>query len=240
MTTPLQKNNFSEEAKGILLVNKPVGKTSFSLVGCLRKRLGVKKIGHAGTLDPFASGVMVMLIGREYTRLSDKFLCQDKEYEARIYLGESTDTFDCEGKVLQKCEKVPSLQEIEEVSRFFQGEISQIPPMFSAKKIGGKKLYELARKGQVIERSPVKIIVQLSILQYDYPHLDIRVCCSKGTYIRSIADDFGKMLGCFGHLSALKRVRSGEYHIDDCIDGTLLQSTDPANERYLKTKLRIY
>lgn len=213
--------------QGILLVNKPRGKTAFSLVGALRRILKVKKIGHAGTLDPFATGVMVMLVGTPYTRLSDSFLSKDKEYRAQIRLGVSTDTYDCDGQVTHNSAVVPTLEQIQAAVGHFQGEIEQIPPMFSAKKINGKKLYELARKGKTVERAPVKIRVETKVESYEYPYLNIAVSCSKGTYIRSIAHDLGNMLGCGGHLEALQRVRSGSFHLADCVDGELLFGTNP-------------
>jgi len=226
MTSELNKTSAIETSTaGILLVNKPIGKTSFSLVGVLRRILGDKKIGHAGTLDPFATGVMVMLIGRDYTKLSDQLLLSDKEYIAEVRLGIATDTYDCDGEIVQESPIVPTLLEIEQAISHFQGEIEQIPPMYSAKKINGKKLYDLARKGEVVERKPCKVTLTTEILEYNYPHLRIRVKCTKGTYIRSIAFDLGNMLGCFAHLSNLQRTASGYFKIDECLDGTLL---DPA------------
>jgi tRNA pseudouridine55 synthase len=222
----LPQNPNSDIFEGILLVNKPRGKTSFSLVAALRKRLGVQKIGHAGTLDPFATGVMVMLIGKTYTRLSDQFLMQDKEYIAELKLGIATDTHDLEGKILMTSDAIPSLQEIHSVIQQFQGEIDQIPPMFSAKKVQGRKLCDLARKGQHIERKPVRITVGITVIDYSYPSLIIKVDCSKGTYIRSLAHDIGLILGCGAHLISLKRLRSGLFHLDQCIDGELLNSVD--------------
>lgn len=210
------------EPQGILLVNKPRGKTAFSLVACLRRILGVKKIGHAGTLDPFATGVMVMLIGKSFTRLSDSFLGADKEYVGRIHLGITTDTFDCDGEIQEKSSLIPSPEELNQALSYFQGEIDQIPPMFSAKKQNGKKLYELARKGQTVERQPVKVKVQTRLLHYEYPYATIAVTCSKGTYIRSLAHDLGCRLGCGGHLVDLQRVRSGDFRLEDCCDGALL------------------
>lgn len=216
-----------QESHGVLLVDKPVGKTAFSLVGILRRILGIKKIGHAGTLDPFATGVMVMLVGKSMTKLSDQFLCQDKEYVARVHLGVSTDTYDCDGQVLMTSDKIPTEEEIKAVLQKFQGEVEQTPPMFSAKKVNGKKLYELARKGKMIERQPSKVFLETEYLNYIYPNLDIRVKCSKGTYIRSIAHDLGQLLGCGAHLSSLRRTRSGQFKIEDCIDGSqLFQSLD--------------
>lgn len=210
------------EPHGILLVDKPPGKTSFNLVARLRRHLGVKKIGHAGTLDPFATGVMVMLVGRTYTRLSDQLLCQDKEYAGTLKLGIATDTYDCEGKILSESPYIPTHKELEDVLTKFQGEISQIPPMYSAKKIQGKKLYELARKGQTVERAPVLVRCAITLESYVYPFVKVNVACSKGTYIRSLAHDIGEALGCGAHLSSLRRLRSGQFCLKDCIDGKLL------------------
>lgn len=218
--------NPAKEPQGILLVDKPVGKTSFSLVSALRKRLGVKKIGHAGTLDPFATGVMVMLIGKNFTRLSDQLLCQDKEYVAQIRFGITTDSYDCDGETIATSDIIPTLAQLEEALTHFQGEIDQIPPMFSAKKVNGKKLYELARKGTEIERQPVKVRVAITLISYEYPFAHIRVSCSKGTYVRSLAYDIGKMLGCGGHLSQLRRTRSGAFRIEDCVDGSKLNDPE--------------
>lgn len=214
--TPLH-NLIPKPIEGILLVDKPKGPTSFSLVQTLRKRLGVKKIGHAGTLDPFATGVMVMLIGRRYTRLSDHFLCNDKEYVAEVRLGITTDTYDSEGQIILQSSHIPSFDEIQTVLKEFQGEIDQIPPMYSAKKKEGKKLYELARKGQEVARDPVKITLQTSFVRYEYPILELHISCSKGTYIRSIAYDLGLKLGCGAHLTNLRRTRSGKFNLKDCI-----------------------
>lgn len=203
--------------EGILLIDKPIGITSFGLVARLRKLLNVQKIGHAGTLDPFATGVMVMLIGRNYTRLSDTFLCQDKEYRAVLKLGEATDTHDCEGTVISTSDMVPTLEDINAAIEQFQGEIEQTPPMFSAKKIGGKKLYELARQGIEVERKSVQITVRINIVSYAYPYLTFDVSCTKGTYVRSIGHDLAAVLGCGGHLTELRRIRSGSFEIEKCI-----------------------
>lgn len=219
-------NSVTSAKEGILLVNKPKGWTSFKLVAILRKRLGIQKIGHAGTLDPFATGVMVMLIGRSYTRLSDQFLSKDKEYRAEVYLGTTTDTYDSEGQVITQSPVVPDQQMIEAALKEFQGEISQVPPMFSAKKVNGKKLYELARQGKEIERAPVKVQVEITLMDYQYPYLHLYVKCSKGTYIRSLAHDLGQKLQCGAHLSNLERSRSGEFQLASCIDGNLLNEPD--------------
>lgn len=220
----------SPKNEGILLINKPSGKTSFSLVAQLRKILGVRKIGHAGTLDPFATGVMVLLIGRNYTRLSDRFLNTDKQYFATLRLGIATDSHDCDGETIAESDLVPTMEQIDEAIAAFQGELEQIPPMFSAKKIGGKKLYELARKGKTIERASQKIHVKTEFLAYEYPYLSLRFNCSKGTYIRTLAHDIGGMLGCGAHLSQLCREKSGPFKIEDCIDGTLLANPEIKTE----------
>jgi tRNA pseudouridine55 synthase len=210
-------NKNQESPQGILLVNKPRGKTSFSLVSLLRKVTKERTIGHAGTLDPFATGVMVMLIGRSFTKLSNQFLNQEKEYQATVCLGIATDSFDCDGQETSRSAHIPTLEDIQTALSRFQGEILQTPPMFSAKKVEGKKLYELARKGITIERKAVPVVVKTEFLSYVYPHLELKVTCSKGTYIRSIAHDLGELLGCGAHLSALKRLRCGEFSIDQCV-----------------------
>lgn len=209
---------------GILLVDKAPGATSFQLVAQLRKLTGVQKIGHAGTLDPFATGVMVLLIGRDFTRRSDEFLSSDKKYRATLTLGIATDTFDKDGQIVSQRDRIPSLEEITRALLPFQGEILQVPPMFSAKKIKGQKLYDLARKGITVERAPVKVTVATQLIQYEYPYLTIEVECTKGTYIRSIASELGEILGCGAHLSSLIRLRSGSFTLDQCIAQSLLKT----------------
>lgn len=221
-----KKTYQSHSLGGILLVNKPKGDTSFHLVARLRRLTGIRKIGHTGTLDPFATGVMVLLLGRDFTRLSDQLLAQDKEYIAEVRLGIATDTFDSEGTELSSSTTIPSTEEIEKTIQLFQGEIQQIPPMYSAKKIGGKKLYDLARSGKTVERQPMNVRVQIHILSYRYPHLHLRIACSKGTYIRSLAHDIGRVLKCGAHLSELQRVRNGNYTLEQCVDGALLHTAD--------------
>ncbi len=225
--------------QGVLLVNKPQGKTSFSLVAALRKILGVKKIGHAGTLDPMATGVMVMLIGSHFTRLSNRFLNDDKEYIAEITLGAETDTYDAEGSIVSTSSLIPTEKDIETVLQEFQGDILQVPPMYSAKKINGRKLYELARQGREVEREAVKVNIQALMQGYDYPIVKLHIKCSKGTYVRSIAHDLGKKLGCGAHLSALSRVRSGKFHLSDCIDGGMLNIPSVETKAILENSLRM-
>lgn len=214
-----------QNLQGILPIDKPPGRTSFSLVSQMRRITGVQKIGHTGTLDPFATGVLVLLIGKKYTRLSDTLLASEKRYTATLHLGITTDSYDIDGTVLAESPHIPSLQDIEQALSHFQGTILQTPPMFSAKKVNGKKLYELARKGIEIERHPVPVTLHTTLISYGYPYLKIDVHCSKGTYIRSLAHDMGQMLGCGAHLSALTRVQNGVYTLAQCCDGARL--SDP-------------
>jgi len=214
-------NNLSQERgllEGILLVDKPPGKTSFHLVHTLRRITGVQKIGHAGTLDPFATGVMVMLIGRSMTKLADSFLTDDKQYLATFTLGYESDTYDLDGTLTPISSIEPSRQEICDVLASFQGEIQQIPPMYCAKKVKGKKLYELARQGITIERAPCLVTVDIKLVEYNYPHLTLNITCSKGTYIRSLAHDIGKKLQTGSYVEKLVRLRSGDFFLADCLD----------------------
>jgi tRNA pseudouridine55 synthase len=208
--------------EGILPICKPKGKTSFSLVSMLRKLTNVRTIGHAGTLDPFADGVMVLLIGKRFTQLSNRFLNQDKEYRATVQLGITTDSYDIEGQITSQSPYIPTLAEVEEALLKFQGTILQTPPMFSAKKVEGKKLYELARKGITIERQAVPVTLHVELISYAYPYLELHVKCSKGTYIRSLAYDMGVELTCGAHLFALTRTRSGTVSLSACCDGQRL------------------
>jgi tRNA pseudouridine55 synthase len=220
--------------EGILPICKPKSKTSFSLVYILRRLTGIRTIGHAGTLDPFAEGVMLLLIGKKFTTLSNRFLNQDKEYVATLHLGITTDTYDTEGQVLQQSTDVPTLSQIQEALLKFQGTILQVPPMFSAKKVEGKKLYELARKGITIERQAVPVTLHINLIEYSYPYLTLKVQCSKGTYIRSLAYDLGVELGCGAHLCTLTRTRSGAFSLEECCDGARLMESGYDWARYLK------
>ena len=201
---------------GILLVDKPKDKTSFYLVHVLRKITGVQKIGHAGTLDPLATGVMVMLIGSNYTRKTPLLIKHGKEYETTVLLGKASDTYDIQGEVQEISSKIPSLTEIESHLTKFQGKILQIPPMFSAKKQNGKKLYELARKGIEVERPAVEVEVTVKIISYEYPYLKLSISCSSGTYVRSIAHDLGMMLETGGLVYDLIRIKSGPFLLSEC------------------------
>lgn len=199
-----------------ILINKAKGISSFKAVAYLRKVTNIRKIGHAGTLDPMAEGLLIVAIGRESTRRINQFAKLDKEYIANIYLGKSTDTYDKEGKILREYTgKAIDLKEIEKVIKSFLGEIEQIPPMYSAKKYKGKKLYELARKGiEVKRKASIVNILEIEILNYQWPNLEIRVKCSKGTYIRSLAKDIGDKLKTGAYLEELKRTRIGNYTLN--------------------------
>ena len=223
--------------EGVLLVDKEKGKTAFYLVKVLRKLSGIQKIGHAGILDPFATGVMVMLIGRSYTKIADRFLLDDKEYIATLKLGEETTTFDCDGSLKRSSSYIPTLEEIQKALEAFQGKILQTPPMFSAKKVNGQKLYLLARKGIEIERKPVEIELTSKLIDYSYPHVTLHISCSKGTYIRTIGHELGEKLGSYAHLVDLKRVRSGSFHLKDCIEATALKEPSFSYLPYLRRAL---
>jgi tRNA pseudouridine55 synthase len=209
--------------QGILLLDKPKGKTSFYLVHLLRKLTSIRKIGHAGTLDPLATGVMVMLVGSQATKTANTHILHDKEYEALILLGSTSDSYDLDGQIVSTSPIIPTLSEIEEGLNYFQGAIEQIPPMFSAKKHKGKKLYELARQGRVVERKPSSVVVKTKLLSYSYPYLTLHIECSSGTYIRTIAHDLGQMLGCGALIAELQRTRSGPYRIENCIPTSALE-----------------
>jgi tRNA pseudouridine55 synthase len=208
--------------QGILLIDKPTASTSFRLVALTRHLLGVQKVGHAGTLDPLATGVLVLLVGRDYTRMSHTLINDDKEYIATVCFGIGTDSYDSDGQVIEQSENIPTQETIEAQLQHFQGWQDQVPPMFSAKKVGGQKLYDLARRGIEIERQPVNVFMAITLLSYEAPYLRLHVRCSKGTYIRSLARDLGVALRCPAHLSALRRSRSGQFSVEECVDGALL------------------
>lgn len=199
-------------------INKPVDWTSFDVVNKLRYATGIKKVGHAGTLDPFAEGVLILGFGK-HTKKLDENKKKDKIYRVDIELGKETDTLDVTGQVLKSSKEVspPALDEIRTVLPEFTGEISQVPPMYSAKKVKGKKLYDLARSGKIIERDPVKIFIHaIEILDYHWPILSCRVKCSTGTYIRSLAADIGTALGCGAFAKTLVREAIGDLTLDEC------------------------
>ncbi len=207
-----------KELEGVLLVDKPKGLTSHDVVYHLRRKLQMKKIGHAGTLDPMATGVLVMLIGKA-TRISQYLMSVDKVYEGEATLGVTTDSADAEGEVMET-RPVPELAEaqVREVMKGFLGDQYQIPPMHSAIKIGGVPLYKLARKGEEVEREPRFIrIAAFNLRSWARPKLTFDLHCTKGTYVRTVASDLGNKLGCGAHLSALRRTGSGKFTIAQCL-----------------------
>ena len=201
---------------GIIIVNKPEGWTSHDIVAKLRRILGERRIGHGGTLDPMATGVLPVFVGRA-TRAVEFMENADKEYVAALRLGISTDTQDITGNILSEKPVTADREAVEAALEAFRGEIEQLPPMYSAIKVDGKKLYEYARKGAEIERKTRKITIhELELLgqREDGDYL-LRVVCSKGTYIRALCSDIGDALGCGGTMSSLVRTRAGAYRIDD-------------------------
>ena len=203
---------------GILIVDKPQGMTSHDVVDFIRKQFGLKKVGHAGTLDPMATGVLVILIGK-YTKSSNSFLSADKEYDATLMLGATSDTGDAWGRVEKGASSEGiGKEKIEEVFNKFTGEIEQVPPSYSAVKFKGKKLYELARLGINVKVEPRKVsIKELNIYKISMPEISFTVTCSKGTYIRQLSADIGSALGCGAYLSRLRRTRSGGFKVDEAI-----------------------
>lgn len=202
----------------IIPINKPAGITSHTVVNKLRKFYGIKKIGHAGTLDPFATGVLILLVGRESTKRSQELMKQDKIYRTKLKLGYISDTYDKDGVIQEyNIQKVPTRLEIDQIIASFVGEISQIPPMYSAIKINGKKMYELARKGETVDIPPRLVnIYNITVLDYTYPYLTLDIVCSSGTYIRSLGYDIGIKLDTGAYLEELERRQSGEYNIENC------------------------
>jgi tRNA pseudouridine55 synthase len=205
------------ELSGILLINKSEKKPSFSLVNILRKLLKIKKIGFAGTLDPFAKGLMIMLIGKDYTKRSQDLTNFNKTYTCSLHLGYSTKTFDTESKKEFISDKKPENEEVENILKEFQGNILQTPPMFSAKKVNGQRLYKLARQNIEIKREKIQVRIKTTLLKYRYPFLDLEIECSKGTYIRSIANDIGNKLNTGAYLTSLTRIKTGPFDLKDAI-----------------------
>lgn len=203
---------------GFLNIYKPVGMTSHDVVAVLRRVTKIKQIGHTGTLDPFAEGVLPICIGKA-TRLIE-YLQDDKEYLATVQFGASTNTFDLDGEKISVSDKKVTKSEVEEGLKTFYGEISQLPPIFSAIKVKGKKLYEYARKGEDVEIQPRKVVIEnieLKSFDEETQQAQILIKCSKGTYIRSIANDLGKNLGCGGYLVKLVRTQAGSFRVENSV-----------------------
>lgn len=219
---------------GFLDIYKPKGKTSHDVVAILRRITKVKQIGHTGTLDPFAEGVLPICIGKA-TRLIE-YLKDDKAYVATVQFGSATDTYDLEGETTKTSDLIPSLDEIEAKLDDFRGEIEQTPPIYSAIKVNGKKLYEYARAGEQVEVKTRKVCIsELKLLEYNQETrtLELYIACSKGTYIRSIANDLGEKLGCFGHLIKLVRVQAGDFVVEDAIKLEDLQTKEDVEKQLI-------
>lgn len=221
---------------GILLIDKPQGYTSFDVVARMRGMLSTRKVGHAGTLDPMATGVLPVFVGRG-TKCCDILPNQDKRYRAAFRLGTVTDTQDITGNVIEEKQVTASREDVEKVLENFRGKIQQIPPMYSAVQVNGKRLYDLARQGIEVERKPREIeIYELALLESEAEHTyTIDVHCSKGTYIRTICHDIGQMLGCGAVMTQLRRTMASGFLLEECI--TLEEANDLAGAGELYSRL---
>jgi tRNA pseudouridine55 synthase len=204
------------EFDGALLVDKPAGMTSHDVVARVRRTFGIKKVGHCGTLDPNATGLLILVLGQA-TKLSEKFMGSDKVYEGTIQFGECTDSYDSDGEITASLPVPPmTLEGLNEDAATFLGDQYQTPPMVSAVKIGGVPLYKLARKGQEVEREPRFIhVYNFRFTEYVEPVGTFRIACTKGTYVRSVAHDLGQKVGCGAHLKTLRRLASGKFDVAD-------------------------
>lgn len=210
---------------GFFLIDKPVHPTSHDVVDVLRKIANERTVGHAGTLDPLASGLLIVAVGREFTKQIDKFKNLDKVYEAEITLGQTSNTYDGEGELTLTSGRCPSDKEIKKVLQQFVGVYSQLPPIFSAKKIHGQSAYKLARQGRSVELKPALVeIYDIDLIDYHYPKSTFSAKVSVGTYIRSLAHDIGKQLGTGAYLSGLRRIAIGEFSVAQAINLNELQS----------------
>ena len=205
---------------GIVNINKPYGKSSHFVVAVIRRITKIKKVGHTGTLDPLATGVLPICIGRESTKLSQAIMDGTKRYKALLQLGKTTTTQDSEGEITSESEVNATEADIKSAVSEFVGEISQIPPMYSAVKINGQKLYKLAREGKEIEREPRKITIHsIDVLNIDLDAstVELDICCSKGTYIRTLCNDIGERLGCGGYMASLVRTKSASFTLENSV-----------------------
>lgn len=230
-----------EFTAGLVLIDKPVGPTSFRVVQQVRRALQIKKVGHSGTLDPFASGLLIICIGRPATRLIPRLMLGDKLYEAEMRLGVETDTLDLEGQVVaERPVPVLGMAEVRACLDSFMGNQLQAPPAFSALKHQGKPLYQYARQGVIIEKEPRPVrIEELTCTLLRENALGIRVRCSKGTYVRTLAADIGRALGCGAHLTALRRLENGPFSVDSAVPGALLTDRDEARTALLAHAMEV-
>jgi tRNA pseudouridine55 synthase len=215
---------------GAVLIDKPAGPTSHDVVDALRRAFRLEKVGHCGTLDPNATGLLVIVLGKG-TKLSEKLMCDDKVYEGAIKFGETTDSYDAVGELVSSLPVPPiTLDELNAAAAEFQGDLMQAPPMVSAVKIKGVPLYKMARKGIEVERKPRLIhIYSFHFSSYSEPLGQFRIACTKGTYVRSLAHDLGQKMGCGAHLASLRRIVSGKFDVKDSItfeDALKLTSSD--------------
>ncbi|PIZ25099.1 MAG: tRNA pseudouridine(55) synthase TruB, partial [Chloroflexi bacterium CG_4_10_14_0_8_um_filter_57_5] len=219
---------------GILVVDKPVGLTSHDVVQIIRSGTGIRRAGHTGTLDPRASGVLVILVGPA-VRLSEFVSASDKRYQAVLRLGSTTDTYDAEGRFTRQSSAPVNISEekFEEALKQFIGEIEQTPPPFSAVKVHGRKAYEMARQGEEVDLAPRKIqVYHLEVLEWAPPEVVIDVHCSSGTYVRSLANDMGNVLGCGAYLIGLRRTKNGRFSLRDAVPLRKLQDAFLAGNWY--------
>ncbi len=200
---------------GLIIINKPAGMTSHDVVNAVRRMAGTRRVGHAGTLDPMATGVLVVVVGAA-TRLAQFIDGCDKTYRATLRLGATTTTYDADGDIVARRPVTVNQAEVEAALACFRGDILQIPPMHSAVKVKGQKLYKLAHRGKEVERAPRPVTIhRLDVLAWALPDVTIEVTCSAGTYIRSLAHDLGQALGCGAHLTALTRTAAGAFRLED-------------------------
>jgi len=212
---------------GLLIVNKPVGPTSHDIVYRVRKWSGERRVGHTGTLDPLASGVLIICLGTA-TRISEYILHSDKRYTAIVRLGQTTATYDSQGAILEQKDVNLSRKQIEAALSQFRGQIDQTPPAYSAIQVNGKRAYEMAREGEEVELKPRTITIHsLDIVDWKSPDLTLDISCSSGTYIRSIANDLGQALGVGGHIVGLTRTATGPFTLDDAHELDSLQNLRP-------------
>jgi tRNA pseudouridine55 synthase len=229
----MNSQDIKNAISGVLVVDKPVGMTSHDVVEAIRRGTGIRRAGHTGTLDPRASGVLVILIGPA-VRLSEYVSASDKRYQAIIRLGSSTDTFDADGKFVRSDQPVNVTEEqFEKILKQFEGEIIQTPPPFSAVKVNGRRAYDMARQGEEVELTPRKIQVHhLEVLEWAPPEVVVDVHCSSGTYVRSLANDMGNALGTGAYLVGLRRTKSGRFTLRDATPLRKLQEAFQAGNWY--------
>lgn len=232
----MSREHIKNVVSGVLVVDKPIGLTSHDVVQIIRRGTGIRRAGHTGTLDPRASGVLVVLVGPA-VRLSEYVSASDKRYQATIRLGSSTDTYDSEGIVTGTSEDEAFMditeEQFTEVLNNFVGEIQQVPPPYSAVKVKGRKAYEMARKGEEVDLEPRTInVYSLEVLEWAPPEVVVDVYCSSGTYVRSLANDLGTELGCGAHLIGLRRTKSGRFTLRDAVPLRRLQEAFTAGEWY--------